>query len=250
MASWRDLEDNSEEEQTYTDMDVDVDLLLLTECAIVDTRLCNDSVGRTFIRSSTFSDLLLLTEMLLSTGGIDCGVIQWVDGPLLVILQRCPTKPWEMFHDQNCGRVMDRQAYGKTIAKLEKQNKFLANQFSDMVEEVGQLFDWQDGKVQHMEHENATKHVEDVKTKLAELEEQCKMELKMEKLRLAKEQRCILSSQVDIIRNTRKAMKEVKEDRDLLREEKKNHESVIAEFLKGGHGSKEKLQKIKSILEE
>nr|XP_020197345.1 uncharacterized protein LOC109783153 [Aegilops tauschii subsp. strangulata] len=242
MASWRDMEDNSEEEQTYTDMDVDVDLLLLTECAIVDTRLCSDLVGRTFIRSSTFSDLLL--------GGIDCEVIQWVDGPWLVILQRCPTKLWEMFHDQNCGRVMDRQAYGKTIDKLEKQNKFLANQFSDMVEEVGQLFDWQDGKVQHMEHENATKHAEDVKTKLAELEEQCKMELKMEKLRLAKEQRCILSSQVDIIRNTRKAMKEVKEDRDLLREEKKNLESVIAEFLKGGHGSKEKLQKIKSILEE
>ena len=76
------------------------------------------------------------------------------------------------------------------------------------------------------------------------------MELKMEKMRLAKEHRCILTSQADIIRNTRKAMWEVKEDMDVLQEEKKNLESVIVELLKGGHGSKEKLQKIKSILEE
>lgn len=45
-------------------------------------------------------------------------------------------------------------------------------------------------------------------------------------------------------------MKEVKEDRDVLQEEKKKLESVIAELLKGGHDSKEKLEKIKSILEE
>ncbi|EMS59427.1 hypothetical protein TRIUR3_35339 [Triticum urartu] len=44
--------------------------------------------------------------------------------------------------------------------------------------------------------------------------------------------------------------KEVKEDRDVLQEEKKNLESVIVELLKGRHDSKEKLQKIKSILKE
>ncbi|KAI4972478.1 hypothetical protein ZWY2020_003403 [Hordeum vulgare] len=76
------------------------------------------------------------------------------------------------------------------------------------------------------------------------------MELKREKMRLANEQWCILSSQADIIRNTRKAMMKVKEDRDVHQKEKKNLESVIAELLKGGHGSKEKFQKIKSILEE
>ena len=42
------------------------------------------------------------------------------------------------------------------------------------------------------------------------------MELKMEKMSLAKEQRCILTSQSYIIKNTRKAMREVKEDRDVL----------------------------------
>nr|XP_020161414.1 uncharacterized protein LOC109746719 [Aegilops tauschii subsp. strangulata] len=80
-------------------------------------------------------------------GGIDCGVIQWANGPWLVILQSCLTK-------------------------------------LDMVDDVGKLFDWQDGKVQHMEHQNATHHAEDVKTKLTVLEEQCKMELKMEKTKL------------------------------------------------------------------
>ena len=101
-----------------------------------------------------------------------------------------------------------------------------------------------------MEHENAARHVEDVKTKDVGLEEECKMGLKMEKMRLANEQRCILSSRAGIITNTSKAMKEVKEDRDVLQEERKILASVIARLLKGGHGSKEKLQKIKSILEE
>lgn len=153
-------------------------------------------------------------------------MIEWVDASWLVILQRCLTKWWEMFHDQNCGRVMDRQVYDKKSSQTERQNEFLAKQFNDMVEEVGKLFDWQDGKVQHMEHENATKHAEDVKTKLAELEEQCKMELKMEKMRLAKEQRCILTSQADIIRDTRNVMKEVKKDRDVLQEEKRRRRTL------------------------
>lgn len=127
-------------------------------------------------------------------GGIDCGVVEWVDGPWPVILQWCLTKLWDMFHEQNHGRVMNRHAYDKKIAKLEKQNEFLCKQYSDLVEEVGKLFEWQDAKVQHMDYENAAKDAEDVKKKLAELEEQCKMELKMKKMRLAKEQRCILTS--------------------------------------------------------
>ncbi|KAI4990363.1 hypothetical protein ZWY2020_038726 [Hordeum vulgare] len=146
-------------------------------------------------------------------GVIDFGVVEWVDGPWRIILQRCLTKLWDMFHEQNHGRVTDRE-------------------------------------VHHMEHENATKDVEDVKKKLIELEEQCKMELKMEKMGLTKEQRCILTSQANITRNTRKSTKEAKEDRDVLQEEKKKLRSVIVELVKGGHGRKEKLEKIKSILEE
>ncbi|KAI5021207.1 hypothetical protein ZWY2020_055052 [Hordeum vulgare] len=113
---------------------------------------------------------------------------------------------------------------------------------------AGMDVDGWDGKVQHMEHENTTKHAEVAKTNLAELEKQCKMELKMKKMMLAKEHRCILTSEADIITNAGKAMKEVKEDMDVLQEENKNLEHVTAELLKGCHGSKEKFQKIKSIL--
>nr|XP_020161404.1 uncharacterized protein LOC109746710 [Aegilops tauschii subsp. strangulata] len=120
-------------------------------------------------------------------GGVDSGVIQWVDCPWPIILQTCVKKLWAMFHDQNYGRVMDRHAYDKKMAKPEKQNEFLAKQFSELVDEVGQLFDWQDGKVRHMEHQNTTHHAEDAKIKLTALEEQCKMDLKMEKMRLTKE---------------------------------------------------------------
>ena len=76
------------------------------------------------------------------------------------------------------------------------------------------------------------------------------MSLKWRSLNSKKEQRCILQSQADIIQNTRKAMKEIEVDRDLLKEEKKKLENVIAELLKVGHGCKEKLDKIKEVVME
>lgn len=111
------------------------------------------------------------------------------------------------------------------------------------------MFDWQDGKGKKMEYQKTADDDEDVLKKKEGQEQQAKMELQLEKLKLDKEQRCIISSQVDIIRNTRKQM-EIKEVRDLLKEEKKKLEYVIADLLKAGHGSKEKLEKIKAILEE
>ncbi|KAE8816348.1 hypothetical protein D1007_06201 [Hordeum vulgare] len=84
-----------------------------------------------------------------------------------------------MFHEQNHGRVMDREAYDKEIAKHMKENEFLY-----------------------------------------------------------------------IIRSTRKAMKEIREDGDVLQEDKKRLASMIGQLLKARHGSKRKLRKIKSILEE
>ena len=59
----------------------------------------------------------------------------------------------------------------------------------------------------------------------------------MEKLKLKKEQRCILQSQADIIQNARKAMKELEVEKDLLKEEKKKLENEqrkqAAERLQG-----------------
>ncbi|KAF7060369.1 hypothetical protein CFC21_067162 [Triticum aestivum] len=91
--------------------------------------------------------------------------------------------------------------------------------------------------------------INELKEKKHQLEEQAKIEVQMEKLKLKKEQRCILQSQADIIQNTRKAMKEIQVERDLLKEEKKL-EHVISELLKAGHGCKEKLDKIKEVVME
>ena len=44
-------------------------------------------------------------------------------------------------------------------------------------------------------------------------------------------------------------MKEIEVDRNLLAEEKKELEKVVADLLNAGHGSKEKLEQIKAILE-
>ena len=69
-----------------------------------------------------------------------------------------------------------------------------------------------------------------------------------DKPRLAKEQRCILQTQENIINNTRKAIYEIQVDMDLLAEEKKDLANTVAN-LNTLHESKYNLEKIKAISE-
>ena len=180
---------------------------------------------------------------------MNCGVVEWVDGPWPEILQRCLTRIWDMYHEQNLGRVNDKQAHEKEVAKLQKEIDFLSNNYSQLVEDVSKLFDYQDGKMSH-DMDYTSQAINELNEKKKQLEDQAKIELSMEKLKLAKEQRCILQSQADIIQNMRKAMKEVEGDRDLLKKEKKKLEYLIADLLNAGHASKDKLERIKAIMNE
>ncbi|KAI4968294.1 hypothetical protein ZWY2020_057949 [Hordeum vulgare] len=178
--------------------------------------------------------------------GVNCGVVEWVDAPWPDILQRCLARLWEMYREENFGRVKDQQAHDEEVVKLKKEIDFLSNSYSQLVEDVSKLFDYQDGKMSHdMDYTN-----EAINKKKKELEDQARIEISMEKLKLAKEQRCILQSQADIIWTMRKAMKEVQVDRDLLKEEKKKLEYLIADLLKAGHCTKEKMERIKAIVDE
>ncbi|KAI5011948.1 hypothetical protein ZWY2020_024082 [Hordeum vulgare] len=151
-----------------------------------------------------------------------------------------------MYQEQNFGRVNDQQAHEKEVVKLKKEIDFLSNSYSQLVEDVSKLFNYQDGKMSHdMDYTRQA-----INKKKKELEDQARIEISMEKLKLAKEQRCILQSQADIIQNTRNAMKEVQVDRDLLKEEKKKLEYLIADLLKAGHGNKDKPERIKAIVDE
>ena len=175
--------------------------------------------------------------------GVNCGVTEWVDKPWHPILQNCLSRLWDMYHEQNCGRVVDKQKYEKHLAKLKTEYDKLYIEYTKLVQDVSKMFDWQDGRVDKKQVE------EEELEKKKELEEKAMLEVQMEKLKLAKEQRCILQSQADIIKNTRKAMKDVQVDRDVLKKEKAKLELVVAELLKEGYGSKEKLEQIKAILE-
>ncbi|KAF7047199.1 hypothetical protein CFC21_056150 [Triticum aestivum] len=50
--------------------------------------------------------------------GVNCGVLEWVDAPWPIILQRCLTKLWDMYHEQNLGRAQENEAHGTEVAKL------------------------------------------------------------------------------------------------------------------------------------
>ncbi|KAI4964430.1 hypothetical protein ZWY2020_005817 [Hordeum vulgare] len=102
----------------------------------------------------------------------------------------CPVQ-----QEQNLGRVKDQQAHDKEVVQLKKEIDFLSNSYSQLVEDVSKLFDYQDGKMSHdMDYTSQA-----INKKKKELEDQARIEISMEKLKLAKEQRCILQSQADII---------------------------------------------------
>ena len=180
---------------------------------------------------------------------MNCGVVKWVDGPWPEILQRCLTRIWDMYHEQNLGRVQDKQAHEKEVAKLQKEIDFLSNNYSQLVEDVSKLFDYQDGKMSHNMY-YTSQAINDLNAKKKQLQDQAKIEISKEKMKPAKEQRCILQSQADIIQNMRKAVKEVEGDRDLLKQEKKKLEYMIADLLNAGHGIKDILERIMAIMDD
>ncbi|KAI4994952.1 hypothetical protein ZWY2020_034855 [Hordeum vulgare] len=113
---------------------------------------------------------------------------------------------------------------------------------------------FEDGKVDRKMNQKQMDDVEvqmeeGFEKKTKEVEEKARLEVQMENLKLTKEQRCILQSQADIIKNTGKATKDVELERNLLKKEKAKLEQVVGELLKDGHDNKEKLEKIQAIIE-
>ncbi|XBH72156.1 hypothetical protein VPH35_099520 [Triticum aestivum] len=244
MPSWND-EESSDEDINMVSMDPQ---LVETPDSVVEPSFCGsytESEPTCMMHHQRPKKMVDFEEGV----GVNCGVVEWVDGPWPEILQRCLTRIWDMYHEQNLGTVNDKQAHEKEVAKLQKEIDFLSNNYIQLVEDVSKLFDYQDGKMSH-DMDYTSQAINELNEKKKQLEDQAKIELSMEKLKLAKEQRCILQSQADIIQNMRKAMKEVEGDRDLLKQEKKNLEYLIADLLNAGHASKDKLERIKAIMNE
>nr|XP_020189523.1 uncharacterized protein LOC109775183 [Aegilops tauschii subsp. strangulata] len=268
MPSWNDEETSSEEECEVVSMDMG---LMEEPDTIVEPLFCGQlelSEPKCIlhqmrpVKHVAFEGTVTGRRFYgcpVQANGVNCGVVEWVDGPWPPVLQRCLSKLWEMFHDQNCGRVLDKEKFEKELAKvkseherelakLKMENDKLCIEYTKLVDDVSNMFDWKDGRVDKRVYQKKVEE-EELEKKKKELEEKAMLEVQMEKLKLAKEQRCILQSQADIIKNTRKAMKDVEVDRDFLKKEKEKLELVVAELLKDGYGSKEKLEQIKAILE-
>ena len=114
-------------------------------------------------------------------GGVNCGVVQWVDPAWPDVLKNCLIKLWEMFHEQNLGRIQDKHAYEDEVAKLKKDYDLLCTEYHKMVDDVSKMFDWHDGvgKIDYQKAMDAGK--------FEKQKEELELEMKMEKLRLAKE---------------------------------------------------------------
>ena len=96
-----------------------------------------------------------------------------------------------MYHEQNLGRVDEKQAHEKEVAKLQKEIDFLSNNYSQLVEDLSKLFDYQDGKMSH-DMDFTSQEINDLNAKKKQLEDQAKIEISMEKMKLAKPDMIVL----------------------------------------------------------
>ncbi|KAI5017521.1 hypothetical protein ZWY2020_042409 [Hordeum vulgare] len=154
MPSWNDSE-SSDNHISMVGMERD---LFETPDTVVDPSLCasvTESEPKCMIHRERPSKMVAFKGTLtgrrflgcsVEHGCVNCGVVEWVDAPWPDILQRCLERIWDMYHEQNLGRVKDEEAHEKEVAKLKKGIDFLGNNYSELVNDVSNLFDYQDGK--------------------------------------------------------------------------------------------------------
>ncbi|KAE8808260.1 hypothetical protein D1007_15400 [Hordeum vulgare] len=239
MASWND-DESSDEDICMVSMDSQLFFLLHeTPDTVVDPSSCGSFTEseptcmmhhqrpkKMVAFEGTLTGRRFLGCPVQQDEGVKCGVVKWVDGPWPEILQRCLLRIWDMHREQNLGRVKDKQAHEKEVGKLKKKIDFLSNSYSQLVEDVSKFFDYQDSKMFH-DMEYTSEAIIDLNKKKKELEDQAKIEIKHEE-----------------------GHEGSAGDMDLLKEEKKKMEYLIADLLKAGHGNKDKLERIKAIMDE
>ncbi|SPT16620.1 unnamed protein product [Triticum aestivum] len=157
MPSWpnnNELSDDDEYMDEYNNMQMEyfVSQLTQTPDTVIDPSFCGlvvesdrkcilhrQSLGRFVAFGGTHTRRRFIRCATMD--GVNCGVLEWVDAPWPVILQRCLTKLWDMYHEENLSRVQDKEAYGIEVAKLKELDS-LGNQYSQLVDNVSKLFDY------------------------------------------------------------------------------------------------------------
>ena len=93
-----------------------------------------------------------------------------------------------MFHEQNCGRVLDKEKFEnelaklkieheRELAKLKIENGKLCIEYTKLVYDVSKMFDWQDGRVDKKVYQKQVEEEELEKKKKKELEEKAMLEV-------------------------------------------------------------------------
>nr|XP_020154944.1 uncharacterized protein LOC109740313 [Aegilops tauschii subsp. strangulata] len=156
---------------------------------------------------------------------MNCGVVEWVDHPWPIIMQRCLLKLWGMLHESND----DRQAKNEEISRLKMD-----------IEQV------------NLKLENLVAAVERTNVTTMNIDRQ-KKQMGIVVKHIKRIQRSLTSA----IQNLKDERGEIKMNMDFLKEEvhklkenRKKMQSVICDLLGQGFADTDDLLMIKAILEE
>ncbi|XBI59349.1 hypothetical protein VPH35_040432 [Triticum aestivum] len=141
MPSWNDEETSSEEECEVVSMDMG---LMEEPDTIVAPLFCGQLE---LAQPKCILHQMRPIKRVVFEGienGVNCGVVEWVDGPWPPVLHRCLVLDKEKFEKELAKLKSEHE---RELAKLKIENDKLCIEYTKLVDDVSKMFDWQDGRV-------------------------------------------------------------------------------------------------------
>ncbi|XBH69332.1 hypothetical protein VPH35_097247 [Triticum aestivum] len=136
MPSWNDEKTSSEEECEVVSMDMG---LMEEPDTIVEPLFCGQlelSEPKCILHQMRHVKRVAFEG---TANGVNCGVVEWVDGPWPPVLQRCLVLDKEKF-EKELAKV--KSEHERELPKLKMENDKLCIEYTKLVDDVSKMFDW------------------------------------------------------------------------------------------------------------
>ena len=171
---------------------------------------------------------------------MSCGFVSWVDDQeWLVTLQNALARLWEMYHDTNNARIDEGVEHGKLLAIAAEEKTKAEKKYASLMADVGMLLDDSHKKVMQQNYKmiNGKAEVDVVE-----------MEKERDSLKTAVEMlKQVQKTQADMMHDKEK---EWEEERKHLKAEKRAVEHQLLDLLRANSSNRDKISRIKAIVEE
>ena len=167
--------------------------------------------------------------------------MDWVDGEWSQTAQNAIGRLWAMHQDCSSARIEEKVVHARLMKEIYDEKMKIEKKYSDMVDDVNRFIKETSKSTMQANYERIQKE-----GKESELMRQNQISIELLQSKLAELQE-VHRSQAAVLKAKQQKWDEEKE---VLKEEKKNVEYMLFDLLKLSDANKDKLKRIKAICDE